>query len=415
MKRTPLLLSIFFISTGLAAQTESHGQSQSQTQAQAPVKPPAKLPVPRASQGPKARQSEGPSRLIEEVVARVNNEIITASDLERSRQQLAEEIRQECASCTQEQYAARVAEKEKNLLRDLIDQSLLAQRGKDLGISVETKVVKRLDEIRQRNGLESMEALERAIEAQGSSFEDFKNNIRNALLTEEVIRREVQSDIQIDRSEAQKYYDAHKEDFKRPDMVYLREIFVTTDKKTDAEIPELEKKANTLLERVKKGEDFGELAKHFSDGQTAKEGGELGEFKRGELDPKIEEVVFKLNRNQLTDVIRTKNGFMILQMEMRYEAGIQPLDKVENEIMYRLQLEKTEPALRNYLKTLREESYVVVKSGYVDTAAVSNATAIEERPASPDNPKSDKSNKANKGKKGKISTGRPGSGGSPLP
>jgi peptidyl-prolyl cis-trans isomerase SurA len=398
MKRASLFLSIFFISVGLAAQTQSQGQAQnppaSPKQSKPQTTPPAKSPAPAKTPAPP--RVRGQSQVIEEIVARVNNEIITTSELERSREQLREEVRQDCAKCPPEELAAKSAEKEKDLLRDLIDQSLLAQRGKDMGISVETQVIKRLDEVRVQNGLESMEELQKKVEEQGTSFEDFKNNIRNNLLTQEVIRRAVQGDILIDRTEVQKYYDAHKEEFKRPDMVYLREIFVSTDKKTDEERPELEKKAKSLLDRVRKGEDFGELAKHFSDGQTAKQGGELGGFERGQLDPKIEAIVFKLNRNDMTDVIETKNGFMILQVEMRYEAGMQPLDKVEGEIMNRLYMEKTGPALRTYLKKLREESFLYVKPGFVDSAAVASNTSIEEVPASADDPK------AGKGKKRSI-------------
>src|SRR5712692_4812540 len=250
------------------------------------------------------------NRVVEEIIARVNNEIITLSDLQRARESLEGELRQECPTCTPEQMQARIAEKEKDLLRDLVDQSPLVQRGKDMSISVEPEVVKRLDAIRQQNGIASMEDLEKKISESGVSFEDFKSNIRNGLLTQEVIRREVGSKMIIDREEIQKYYDGHKALFQRPEQVNLREIFISTEKKKDDEIPELEKKAQNLHDRLKKGEDFVELAKRFSEGTTAKSGGELGVFGRGELAKDLEEIVFKMNRGQMTEVIRTKTGFL---------------------------------------------------------------------------------------------------------
>ena len=325
-------------------------------------------------------------KAVEEIIARVNNDIITMGDLARARNSLQEETRQDCRNCTPEGLQLMLADKGKNLLRDLIDQSLLVQRAKDMGISVETDVVRRLDQIRQQNGIPSMEELEKKVNESGTSFEDFKNNIRNQLLTQEVIRREVGSRIIIDHEEVRKYYDEHKNEFQRPEQVYLREIFVSTDGKKDSEIPELEKKAKTLLERVKNGEDFGELAKRYSNGTTAKNGGELGVFDRGQLAKDIEDTVFKLNKGQMTDVIRTKTGFLILRVEQRFEAGLQPLDKVENEIMNRLYVQKMDPALRRYLQTLRVESYVVVKPGYVDAAAVASAP-IEEVAAAPEEAK----------------------------
>ena len=322
-----------------------------------------------------AAQTKG--RVVEEIIARVNNEVITASDLQRARTSLQEEAKQECRNCTPQQLQMLMADKEKNLLRDLIDQSLLAQRAKDLGVNVETDVVKRLDQIRQQNGIASMEELEKKVNESGISFEDFKGNIRNNLLTQEVIRREVGSKILIGRDEVQKHYDEHKNEFQRPEQVYLREIFVTTEGKKEAEIPEQEKKARNLLERVKKGEDFAELAKRYSDGTTAKSGGELGVFERGQLAKDIEEMVFKMNRGQLSDVIRTKTGFLILKVEQRFEAGLQPLEKVENEVMNRIYMEKMEPGMRRYLQTLRQDSYVVVKPGYLDSAAVASTPILE--------------------------------------
>jgi len=393
MERAYTLPVIFLVFASVAAQAQTGTQGQTQP----PPKSPGQTTSPAPGKAPVRPRNEGQGKVIEEVVARVNNEIITFSDLEHARQQLPDEIRQECDKCTPEKINEETAQREKNLLRDLIDQSLLAQRGKDLGISVEPDVIKRLDQIRIQNSLPDLDALEKAIEGQGLSYEDFKNSIRNNLLTQEVIRREVQQDLMPDRADVQKYYDEHKDEFKRPDLVYLREIFVSTDGKTEAEIPDLQKKAETLLDRVKKGEDFGELAKHFSDGQTAKDGGELGGFERGQLDPAIEAGVFKLNRNDLTEVIRTRNGFMILQVEMRYEAGLQPLDKVENEVTQRLVMQQTEPALRKYLEKLREESYVTVKAGYTDTAAVATGATIEEVPPTPDAPEG----KKGKGKGGK--------------
>jgi parvulin-like peptidyl-prolyl isomerase len=174
----------------------------------------------------------------------------------------------------------------------------------------------------------------------------------------------------------------------------LREIFVSTENKPAADVPTLRKKAESLRDRVlKNGDDFGELAKRFSDSPTAQQGGELGSFERSKLDPNISEKVFALNRGQMTDVIETKTGFEILQVRERYQAGEQPLEKVEPEISNRLYEEKMEPGLRAYLQTLREDSYLQVKPGYTDTAAVTSQP-IEEVAVTPD--KDDKKKTARK-------------------
>jgi peptidyl-prolyl cis-trans isomerase SurA len=334
--------------------------------------------------------AQSKSVVVEEIVARVNNDVITREDLNHARDSVQNEVRDGCQGCTPEKIESEIAAKEKNLLRDLIDQSLLVQRAKDEDIKVDADVIKRLDSIRQQYKLPSMEALEAEVSKSGQDFEDFKSQIRDQLLTQEIIRKEVGSRIVVSHEDVVKYYDGHKSEFVRPETVVLREIFVSTEGKPAADIPALRKKADNLRDRIlNHGEDFGEMAKHFSDSTTAQEGGELGTFERSQLDPKIAEKVFALNRSQMTEVMETKTGFEILQVRERYDAGEQPLDKVEPEISNKLYEQHMEPGMRAYLATLREDSYVQIKPGYSDTAAA-KLEPIEEVSATPDKPDSKK-------------------------
>jgi peptidyl-prolyl cis-trans isomerase SurA len=368
--------------TGMSA----GAQTPQRTPPPAPAKAPERVP---------AAAAEKDKRVVEEIVARVNNEIVTLTDLRRANDAMRQDVQDECKNCTPAQINAQVAEREKNVLRDLIDQSLLVQRGKDMSINVETDIVKRLDDIRTRNNLSSMEELQQKVEESGMGWEEFRNNIRNNLLIQEVVRREVGSRVIIDKDEVKKYYEAHKADFHRPEMVYLSELFVSTVDKSEAEIPPLEEKAKKLLDRVKNGEDFEELAKRYSDGETAKQGGELGGFQKGKLSPELEEAVYKLRPKELTGVIRTKTGFLVLRVDQRFEEGLQPVEKVENEIMNRLYNEKMQPAMRAFTTKLRAESYVLVKPGYTDPGAVASTPIVEVEPT----PEADKNKKAKKDKK----------------
>ena len=332
--------------------------------------------------------AQSKSVVVEEIVARVNNDVITREDLAHARESMQNEVRDECTNCTPEQLQTQLAAKEKNLLRDLIDQSLLVQRAKDNNITVDTEVIKRLDAIRLQYKLPSMEALETEVNKTGQGYEDFKGQIRDQLLTQELIRKEVGSRIIVAHEDVVKYYNEHKSEFVRPETVLLREIFVSSEGKPAADVPALRKKAENLRDRVlNRGDDFGEMAKHFSDSTTAQQSGELGSFERSQMDPNIAQKVFVLKHGEMTDVIETKTGFEILQVVERYEAGQQPLEKVEPEITNRLYEVKMEPSMRTYLATLREDSYVQVKPGFTDTAA-SKFEPIEEVAATPDKPDS---------------------------
>jgi peptidyl-prolyl cis-trans isomerase SurA len=355
----------------------------------APDKPALAGPAPAATSPEK-------KKVVEEIVARVNNEIITLTDLEHSRNTLVDEARQDCQNCSPTQLEVAIKDKQQNLLRDLIDQSLLVQKGKDLNINVEPDVVKQMDRIRLQNKMKDMDEFEDALRKAGISLEDYKSQIRNQILTQEVIRHEVGSRILIGRDEIQKYYDEHKKEFVRPEMVYLSEFFLSTEGKSEEEIAKIEQKAKTYLDRIKKGEDFEELAKRYSQGTTAKEGGPLGGFERGQLSKEIEDAAFQMKRKDMTDVIRTKTGFLILKVDQRFEAGEQPLEKVEPEIQNRLYYERMQPQLRKYLAHLREESYVVVKPGYLDSAAVASTPILEVEPSADTAKGSKKDNKSKK-------------------
>jgi len=336
------------------------------------------LPAMVSAQSTPSTPSGG--RVVEEVIARVNNEIITMSDLARARESVLREIEQECSrsTCTQEKREQLAKEGESNLVRDLIDQSLMVQRAKDVGISVETDLIKYMDRIRTDNNLPDMEALEKAVEQSGLAFEDWKDGIRKQMLQQELIRREIRpnfSDAQV-----QEYYDKHKEEFVREERVFVAELFCSIEGKPESEWPAIEEKCKTLRKRVVEGgEDFGKMAQAFSDGSTAAQGGDLGGdgFKRAALAPELGEPVFKLKRGEVTEVIRVQTGFLILKLVHRYEEGLQPLESVKGEIQNALFMEGLRPELRKYLTELRAQSYVLLKPGYVDAAGVETTPIIE--------------------------------------
>jgi peptidyl-prolyl cis-trans isomerase SurA len=354
--------------------------------------PDAKSEKPAKPAAPKTANPDS-GKTVEEIIARVNNEIITRSEYNKARQTAEEDVKSECQSrCTPEQLQSALEDRQKHTLRDLVDQSLLVQRGKDMGVSVEPELIKRLDAIRIDNKLGSMEELEKAVSGQGLNWEDFKNNIRSTLLTQRVISSEVGSHITISDEEITKYYEAHKAEFVRPEQVALREIVVSTEGKKPEDLPDLKKKAETALKRVQDGEDFAEIAKRLSDGSTKSQGGFLGIYKRGELSKELEDKVFKMKRKDLTEVMETKQGYLVLEVLEHYDEGEQALAKVKNEIMDKLYGGRMEPAMREYLKTLREQSYVVIKPGYQDIAG-GGGSEIQEVSATPEVSKHKKGHK----------------------
>lgn len=328
---------------------------QQPAQQAAPTLPALPTPAPITPNG----------TVVEDVIARVNDQIINRSDVERSQAQLQQEIQQQNLVGTERE------QRERDMLRDMVDQQLLLSKAKELGLNGDAEVIRQLDEIRKQNKLDSMEDLEKAARQQGVNFEDFKANIRNRVLTQQVVRDEVGRRLQQPTKAAeQTFYDAHKQDFEQPEQVRLSEILIpTAADATDAQVTQAQAKAESVETKVKAGDDFTALAKQFSGGQTASAGGDLGLFKRGALAKVLEDQTFSLKAGQTTAPIRTRQGFVILKVTDKQEAGVPPLKAIEPQIQEGMYMQQMQPALRAYLTRLREESYVDIKPGYVDSGA----------------------------------------------
>ena len=332
------------------------------------------------------------AQVVEEIITQVNTEIITRSEYQRSKDQLRDEVRQQDPSKADKVYADR----EKDVLRDLIDQQLLLDKAKDLGLSADTDLIKQLDQMRKDMKLDSMEALEKEAEKQGISWEDFKQTQKNQILTRKVIGEEVGGHLSISKEEEQKFYDDHKNEMERPEAVQLAEILITpkteaapADPNAAASTPAdpaakqaadaaalaaAESKANDLLKQLRAGANFEDLAKKSSDGPSAADGGALGYFKRGQLAKELEDKTFAMKAGEVTDVIHMKQGYGILKVVDHQQAGVPPMKDVLPKIQDALYYEKLQPALRAYLTKLREDAYIDYKPGYIDTGASPNQT-----------------------------------------
>lgn len=318
--------------------------------------------------------------LVEEIIAKINGDIITRSELDRSRKQMQAELL--ARGVKGDALTKTIQEREKDILRDRIDQLLLVQKANLLNINVDSELSKYLADIQLQNKIADSEKFQQWIREQtGMTWEDFRAETKNGMLTQRVIRQEVGGRISVPKPELQKYYEEHKKELVREEQVFLREIFLSTEGKDEKAIAVIEKKAKDLAARARKGEKFPELARDNSDSQSAQQGGDIGAWKRGSLDKKIEDIVFKEERNYVTDPIRTPNGFLILKVEEKHKAGLPPFEEVENEITEKLYMPLFQPRVREYLTKLRQEAFLEIKDGYIDTSAAPGKTTKWSDPA----------------------------------
>jgi peptidyl-prolyl cis-trans isomerase SurA len=309
------------------------------------------------------------AHVVERIIARVNTEIITQRQYEREKANLRDKLTQESSG---PDLDARFKEESKNLLRDLIDQSLMVQKAKDLDINVETDLIKRLDNIRQEAKMANLDDLQKEVEHQGVVWEDFKEQIRRKILMEEVIGRQVGSRIMTSQEEARKFYEAHKNEFQSAGMIHLAEILISNEKyKPD----EAEKRAKAALAEVKAGQRFGDVVKKYSDGPLD-QAGDIGLMKTGSVAPAIADAVAKLEPNDTTELIQAKNGYLILKLLERFSPGIPKFEEVEQRVDEALYNQKMQPQLRTFLVQLRKDSYIWKAPGYIDTGEETPGAAV---------------------------------------
>lgn len=174
--------------------------------------------------------------VVEEIIARINNQIVTRAEYLRSKEQLRQEAQQQDPANADKV----VEERDKDVLRDLIDQQLLLEKGKDLGITADTEVIKRLDEMRKDMHMDSMEDLEKAATSQGIWYKEFKQNLKNQIITQQVISREVGSRMNVSKEELQQFYDEHKSQMEQPEQIRLSELLIS--EKRDKSPPPMRRK-----------------------------------------------------------------------------------------------------------------------------------------------------------------------------
>lgn len=305
--------------------------------------------------------------ILEEIIVKVNDGIILRSEYERTLDQDRRELLADPA-LTDAEREEQLRVREKSVLRDMIDQRLLVQKGEELGIEVEAQVLRQRDEIMRRNDIESTDDFEAwVLERTGEPAEDLMDRMRENFLSQAVLGQEVSRRVIVTRDEIAEYYEAHKDEFMRSEGVRLSQILVSLEGDEDAK----RKQAEEVHERVERGEPFAEMARRFSDDEATKElGGDIGIYRRGMLREEIESAVFGQRQGHISDIIEVPNGLLILRVDQNFSEGLAQIEEVQEEIRAIISGPRFQPEIRKYLGELRMESYIEIRPGYADDGAV---------------------------------------------
>src|SRR5207253_11059673 len=152
----------------------------------------------------------------------------------------------------------------------------------------------------------------------------------------------LRAEVKVTDDELRQYYDQHRAEYTLPERVKAQHILFKTQEKTPEEIEKIKEKARQVLERAKKGEDFGSLAKQFSEDTTASAGGDLGDFGRGQMVPEFERVAFSLGVGAISDLVQSQFGIHIIKVTGKQEARERPFEELKEAIRPIVETRKAE-------------------------------------------------------------------------
>ena len=299
--------------------------------------------------------------LLNEIVARVNEKTITFIDLREELRRLRTSLRQE--NPTPEALEQAFQKEKPTVLKTMIQNEVFVQRAEEYGIpdTVEPDVGRILEQMREESGIPSMEVLDQYLRQQGSSLEDYRESLKQRLIIDALLQQFVYSKLTLLTPEIEAYYQENIERYTEKAEVELREILFLREEADEAQ---LRKKAGEVLTRLRAGASFEDLAKQFSDGPTASQGGGIGSFKEGSMAAPIEEVAFQMEEGAISGIIETDYGFQIIQVVRRTPAQARPMEEVRPEISMQLYQSKAQPELKKFVDELMEQSYIYVAPKY---------------------------------------------------
>jgi peptidyl-prolyl cis-trans isomerase SurA len=293
--------------------------------------------------------------VIEEIVAIVNDEIITLSEFRAAYETNYQSLR---AQFQGEEFNKQLEQVKKNLMDTLITDLLLLQEANKLeNINIDEQVRLYIDNIKKEMNINSDEDLRKIMKQQGISFEEWTRRLREGVMKDAVITSEVRRHIVIDEAEIVSYHKLHPEEFTEPPEFKLKAITLTSDSGSGEGI---EAKKQEINGKIAAGEDFGALASEYSEGPEKESGGDLGDFKKGNLAKELEEPVENLKQGEVTPWIHFRNAWYLLKLVEKKEARLKPFEEARDDIERKLLAEKGQVKFEEFMKELREKSYIKI-------------------------------------------------------
>lgn len=296
----------------------------------------------------------GSQDVVEEIIAIVNDDIITRSDYEASLRSLYQMLQSQLEG---EELNKQFNLLKGNLLESMIREMLLLQEAREKEFNVTEQVNLYIENLMKENNIETDAQLRQELGKQGLDYEFWRKQLEENFLKQALIYNEVDRYIVLDDSELISYYKSHPEEFTEPTEYRLRVIYVSPEGKSG---DELQAKKEEISRKLSEGEDMADLAGQYSEGPEKESQGDLGSFRKGELEKTLEQAVEKLNPGEIHPWIKARNGWYLLKLEEKKEARLKSFEEVKQEIERKIFSERKKDKTEIYIKKLIESNYVKI-------------------------------------------------------
>ena len=291
------------------------------------------------------------------IVASVNNDIITLWELNAS----IERLTGLTAKDLQQRNEKEFYELRRTLLNKMINEKIAQQEIAKLQLTVtDEEVQASIERIKEENNL-TQEELIANLNAEDTSFEEYREGIRKDIERIRLVEHEVRSKIVVTDEDIRRYYENNADEYRQVHEVRLARIFLRIkDPDSAEEIARVRAAGREILQELNSGRNFSEMARKYSQGPGAPEGGDLGWIAMDQLETKLREAVAKLSSGEYTDLHPAPSGFQIIKVVEEKQGGVRPLEEVRDEIYSRLFKKKVEEKYAAWIQELREKSYIKV-------------------------------------------------------
>ena len=251
----------------------------------------------------------------------------------------------------------------KSVLKGVISERLLESEVKKFKDQVEDRQVDEyISNFEQGNGLTDAQ-LRAQLQSQGHTYEEFRKHSRMELQKMIMIQKEVRGKVNISPDEVKSYYDAHPQEFSVGKETFkLAQILIAVPANaTPAQVEAARAKADSIHKQLIDGADFGKLARQYSDDDSKGQGGELGDFSRGDIIDPIQNAIDHMKAGEISDPIRTDHGFHIVKLEEHEQSGAKPFSEVSGQIQDKLVSQKAQQQFGTWVDN------DLVKQHYIET------------------------------------------------